>query len=103
MSMQKNVTKNELQMQVDLLNKITGNPLEMWKRNDKGEYLRDENGRMQFHLGTFILGYANGGVALERKGGSQTVIHRRSKSKLMESISHIIIGWGLGREDKQND
>ena len=41
--MQKNVTKNELQMQVDLLNKITGNPLEMWKRNDKGEYLRDES------------------------------------------------------------
>ena len=98
--MRKIVTKKELQHQVDLLNQITGNPVDMWITDDRGAYVRDENGKMQFHHGTFVLGWANGGVALERKGGSVTIVHRRSKREMMNAINLMLVGIAIGKEIK---
>ena len=61
------VKKADLQERVDLLNKTIGEPLDLWITDDRGDYVRDDDGRLTYNHGTLILGYANGGVALEKR------------------------------------
>ena len=90
------ISKDDLQIRVDYLNKITDNNPEVYQRGEDGEYLRDQDNRLIPNLGTYSLGWVNGEVCLETKAGSVTVLCWGSRRDLYNRLNSFIYGIEIG-------
>ena len=98
------ITKKDLKARIDFLNKLTGNPRELYTTDSKGDFLRDDRGNLHRNAGTYTLDICNGGYALTR-GDSASVLHRGSARDLYNRIGAftegIYAGIKHGREAEQ--
>ena len=91
------ITEKMLQLKVDYLNKITGNPAESWTK--------DDDGRFHANIGNYHISSAYGGVSLEQMctdgGGVHSVfgIGHVPKRELYNRLCAYINGY----EDAKND
>jgi len=83
------ITKDRLQKRLDLLNGVLGVPL-------KPFYFED--GKYRVNKETYCLGWAYGGVRLERAGGSVDVSPRGTKRDVWNYIGAMLDGIDAARE-----
>ena len=94
-------TIKDLKRRIDYLNKLVGAPLEMWKRDEDGELVRNERGNLVADLRTYTLSQANGGVQLERSAESYVVIPRCTRRELYHRMNAFIEGLEAGKDLNQ--
>lgn len=86
------VTKKMLEMRVELLNDIAGQPLDPYKG-------RDENGRLIANVGTYLINYDYGQPRLERMaqgGGCHAIGPRLPKGQFYDVLNAYIDGFEAG-------
>ncbi len=86
------ITMPKLRYAVDCLNRTVGAPLEMWKKDEDGELVRDDEGRLVAHMETYTLCAGNGGVQLETRRQSYIAIPRCTKQQMWDRINSYIDG-----------
>ncbi len=86
-------TKKDLVRQVELINQVLGQKLEGWTRQEDGTQI--------CNVGTFVLDYAYGGVALAQLvndgGGERTILPRGTKAELLAGMRAFLTGLAEGR------
>ena len=85
-------TKKDLARQVELINQMMCQKTEGWTRQ--------EDGTLQCNVGTFVLDYAYGGVALAQLvndgGGERTILPRGTKAQLLAGMRAFLAGLDMG-------
>lgn len=75
------ITIENLQRAVEALNRLTGNPVDAWKK---------DNGKHIAQIGNFHLDRAYGGVAVVQHtsegGGTRTIIERGTAREVYEKV-----------------
>jgi len=90
------ITEKMLQIKVDYLNELTGNPIESWTKRANGGYTAN--------IGNYYVDGAYGGVALDQitnEGGGVTDVFSNGhmpKRELFYRISAYIDGIETGRK-----
>ena len=91
------ITEKMLQMRVDYLNKITGNP--------ESPYLATQDGHMIAQIGNYHLDHAYGGVSVEQmvneNGGVNTLfsLGHIPKRELFDKLCAYIEGYEAAKKD----
>lgn len=85
-------TKRDLARQVELINQMLNQKTEGWTRQ--------EDGTLVCNVGTFVLDYAYGGVALAQLvnegGGERTILPRGTKAELLAGMRAFLKGVNHG-------
>ena len=85
-------TKRDLDRQVELINQAIGQKPEGWTRQEDGTQISN--------VGTFVLNYAYGGVALSQLvndgGGERTILPRGTKAELLAGMRAFLAGLDMG-------
>lgn len=93
------ITNRDLQGVVNRLNRMTGNPLEPWTRDDAG--------KLRANIGNFHISGAYGGVQLHQMmsdgGGVRTVLSTGycSKRELYHAIHNFLDGLDYAETAKE--
>ena len=86
-------TKLDLTRQLERINLALGQELEGWTRQ--------EDGTLVCNVGTYVLDYAYGGVALDQLvndgGGERTVLPRGTKAELLAGMRAFLTGLAEGK------
>ena len=83
------ITEKTLQLRIDRLNELTGNPIKTYSRIN-------ERKSCSTNIGNFHLDFAYGGVALvqvtNKQGGVTAILSRSTKRELLGKLDAYIAG-----------
>ena len=89
------ITKADLQLRIDTLNEITGQPMEAWNP------VRREDGGLAANAGHYYLQWAYGGVRVEQMcegGGARDITPRGTKRETYARLVALIEGIRIGQK-----
>jgi len=90
------ITKADLQLRIDTLNEITGQPMEPWNP------VRREDGGLAANVGNYHLDWVYGGVLVDQmhnvNGAVVDIIHRGTKRETYDRLGALIQGIRIGQQ-----
>lgn len=92
--MSSRITARDIEHYVEVLNKAIGAPTEVYRRDESGEYVRDEDNRLVGNPKTLCLDWAYGGVRLCCEEGGRDLSGRMPKREMYQMLSAM---WNLLR------
>tara|TARA_Y100001970_G_C13956246_1_gene710854 strand:+ start:122 stop:631 length:510 start_codon:yes stop_codon:yes gene_type:complete len=94
------ITKKHLDSRIELLNEITGQPMEAYAKDDAGECLRI-NGCLVSCSGHYLLNWAYGAVGVDQMssgGGARDILPLGTKRETYERLNALIDGIRIGQQ-----